>query len=831
MRDMTTGTLIVDAYPTSTSYTVSNLAPGHTYRWNVAAINSTGTSSYTTPIYFTAPSAQVTTPATPGNPSPGSVSSPGPVLSGATATLNWSASNGATKYGLAVRDMATGTLIVDAYPTSTSYTVSNLTPGHTYRWNVAAINSTGTSAYTTPLYFQALATSAPTVTVTAPNGGESLARGVAQTIGWSVSGDTSQVASFLVSYSSDGGATYLNDVGSATGTSRSISWTPPLVISASATGKVRIQARNAANTVLSQDVSDATFSYGAASGTSMKFDRDTFFTRHQANFGTFTIDPVAQRAALDTLLGYIESDPALPLDPNLKSLRWAAYMLATTREETKFTYRPVEEDGLGAGRPYGQPDPVTGLTYYGRGYVQLTFKDNYLRLGNALGVDLVDHPELALDPPTAYKVMSYGMRNGSFTSYKLGDFITDTSSDYVNARKIVNGLDQADSIADAAVKFEAELKAALGSSSTVPAVAAPVISPEGGTYTDGQQATVTLTSATEGATIYYTTDGSTPTASSHPYNTPVIVVGSMTLQAIALRAGYADSGISSAVFTFQEAVHTSTLSVTLSPAEAVNAGAQWQVDDGEWQNSGDAAEGLSDGNHLVSFKAIDGWSAPASQMVSQSAGQSNSVSGIYTRNATRVMALIGDLSFGNVVGGNQSATSFSIANRGNAPLTVTGISYPAYFTGNWNGGVIPAGGSQDVLVIFGPAPAGSYSGTITISSDKTEGPNTIQTSGAFPQWVIPAVVTSSGRAGTMKIGNLSYFTYRYLRLAGDSDIGYTVGVSDDLVTWDWTENQVTPVGSPTPSGDGITEEVIVRLKTPLTTGPARKFLELRITTP
>jgi len=83
-------------------------------------------------------------------------------------------------------------------------------------------------------------------------------------------------------------------------------------------------------------------------------------------------------------------------------------------------------------------------------------------LGNALGIDLINNPDLALEPATAYLIMSYGMRAGTFIAgHSLAAFITPTSTDYYNARSIVNGLDKADVIADAAEKFEAGLRASL----------------------------------------------------------------------------------------------------------------------------------------------------------------------------------------------------------------------------------------------------------------------------------------------------------------------------------------------------------------------------------
>ncbi|MEU4517810.1 chitobiase/beta-hexosaminidase C-terminal domain-containing protein [Amycolatopsis sp. NPDC024027] len=78
-------------------------------------------------------------------------------------------------------------------------------------------------------------------------------------------------------------------------------------------------------------------------------------------------------------------------------------------------------------------------------------------------------------------------------------------------------------------------------------VAAPTFSPPGGTYSAAQ--TVTISSATAGATIRYTVDGSTPTASSTLYSGPISVPNSRTVNAIALKSGSTTSPVSSASYT------------------------------------------------------------------------------------------------------------------------------------------------------------------------------------------------------------------------------------------------------------------------------------------
>ena len=78
------------------------------------------------------------------------------------------------------------------------------------------------------------------------------------------------------------------------------------------------------------------------------------------------------------------------------------------------------------------------------------------------------------------------------------------------------------------------------------AVAAPVFSPAPGTFATAQQ--VTLTDATAGAAIYYTTNGATPAASSTRYTGAITISATETIQAVAVVSGYAPSSIASATY-------------------------------------------------------------------------------------------------------------------------------------------------------------------------------------------------------------------------------------------------------------------------------------------
>jgi len=136
-------------------------------------------------------------------------------------------------------------------------------------------------------------------------------------------------------------------------------------------------------------------------------------------------------------------------EPPSKDLRHLAYALATTKHETASEMLPIEEYGKGSGMEYGKKDPETGQTYYGRGYVQLTWRDNYKRAADKLDLegdnDLEWHAARALDPVIAAEVMFVGMEEGWFRTHKdgkpetLGRYFSDKVDDPYNAREIING--------------------------------------------------------------------------------------------------------------------------------------------------------------------------------------------------------------------------------------------------------------------------------------------------------------------------------------------------------------------------------------------------------
>jgi hypothetical protein len=68
-------------------------------------------------------------------------------------------------------------------------------------------------------------------------------------------------------------------------------------------------------------------------------------------------------------------------------------------------------------------------------------------------IDLVNNPDLALDPQNALFITMHGFKNGTFTGKKLTDYINAQGTDFINARRCINALDKAEEIAAIAERF------------------------------------------------------------------------------------------------------------------------------------------------------------------------------------------------------------------------------------------------------------------------------------------------------------------------------------------------------------------------------------------
>lgn len=216
-----------------------------------------------------------------------------------------------------------------------------------------------------------------------------------------------------------------------------------------------------------------------------RYDPKKFFAGYRAAFGRVRADQVKP---IEFLLG------AFAADSVWSDVRHVAYALATIKHETGDTFEPITEWG---GRKYfDKYDTGTlarrlgntpekdgdGYKYRGRGYVQLTGRENYERFG------IENDPEKALEPQTAFEIMSVGMFHGSYTTKKLTDYIAGAKCDYRQARRVINGMDKAAMIAGYATEFETILKDSVITSSAAARSSSGEPDASDGSTIDGQTA-------------------------------------------------------------------------------------------------------------------------------------------------------------------------------------------------------------------------------------------------------------------------------------------------------------------------------------------------------
>jgi predicted chitinase len=156
-----------------------------------------------------------------------------------------------------------------------------------------------------------------------------------------------------------------------------------------------------------------------------------------------------------------------------------AYVLATVWYESAFTMQPIKEtvmpwhnnkfpsdaevirrldNAMARGRLPQVRNPYWRQGDFGRGHVQLTHDYNYAKAEEKTGIPFVSNHGLMLQSDKSALVTVRGMNEGWFTGRKLSDYITLQRSDFVNARRIVNGMDRAAKFAAKAREYDAALR-------------------------------------------------------------------------------------------------------------------------------------------------------------------------------------------------------------------------------------------------------------------------------------------------------------------------------------------------------------------------------------
>jgi len=191
----------------------------------------------------------------------------------------------------------------------------------------------------------------------------------------------------------------------------------------------------------------------------MNINATKFFQGYRDKFGKLE---QSQVDGLNQLLAAIREDT------EMTDLRYVAYFLATTLHECAGEWRPIKERGgveylqrYEGRKDLGNTQTGDGVRFCGRGYVQITGRRNYTYFETRLNVNLTGNPELALLPEVAYKIATVGMLEGRFTGKKLSDYLNSETTDYINCRRVINGMDRAQRIGGYALMFEAILNDAI----------------------------------------------------------------------------------------------------------------------------------------------------------------------------------------------------------------------------------------------------------------------------------------------------------------------------------------------------------------------------------
>jgi len=309
-----------------------------------------------------------------------------------------------------------------------------------------------------------------------------------------------------------------------------------------------------------------------------------------------------------------------------------------------------------------------------------------------------------------------------------------------------------------------------------PLAATPTFSPPGGTYTSAQ--TVTISDATAGARIYYTTNGTNPTTSSTLYTGPIQVASTETIEAIATAPDYSTSGVATATYTIasvpvaavapaslvfgsqatgtSSAAQTVTLSNTGSTALAV-AGISINGDFSQTNNCGSSVAAAGSCTISVTFKPTASGTRTGTLTITDNSNgasgstQTVSLTGTGTTPASLAGVTPSSLSFAaTMVNSSTNSQAVTLSNTGSAALAVAGIAASANFAQTNNcGSSVAAGGSCTINVTFSPTKGGSLTGTVTItdnSNNTTGSTQTVTLSGTGEDYTLTLASGSSSSA-------------------------------------------------------------------------------------
>ncbi len=217
-------------------------------------------------------------------------------------------------------------------------------------------------------------------------------------------------------------------------------------------------------------------------------------------------------------------------------------------------YRKVTDlSDLEAGKKYIFITGTTGMgainnNGYGASVTGLTIDNNRVNIG---GTDISEFTLGGVSDAWTFKGSDEKYLGTSSTSSTVFSTSTNSSSDGYKWKVTSNGWIQ-NNLNNNYIRLYSN-SFCFTTSGTVSTIyvkeecATPTFNPGEGTYTEAQN--VSISCATSGATIYYTTDGSTPTTSSAVYSSAIPVSETTTIKAIAVASGYDNSTVAEATYT------------------------------------------------------------------------------------------------------------------------------------------------------------------------------------------------------------------------------------------------------------------------------------------
>lgn len=175
-------------------------------------------------------------------------------------------------------------------------------------------------------------------------------------------------------------------------------------------------------------------------------NKKIFFDEYRKNLDPNKILDAKEVSAIDEFLDFVQA-----VQKTFSTPQWA-YVFATTFHETNATFLPIKE-AYWLSEAWRLKN-LRYSPYYGRGYVQITWRENYSKFSKIIGEDFVNKPDLVMIPKYAFQIMVHGFIYGSFTTKKITDYITNKKTDYKGARRCINGTDKAELIKNYAEQFE-----------------------------------------------------------------------------------------------------------------------------------------------------------------------------------------------------------------------------------------------------------------------------------------------------------------------------------------------------------------------------------------